>query len=132
MNNTATDDYCSFQVSKLLQDLGMDCYCHYYFFGDKTLPTWAMASMYSGARIMQPTHTLAIKWIRDNFGLHIHTYPTGVGYYCYEVFSIKKREDPKDKIVQTETTSIQWDELYDSSEEAAEAGLLYTLQKLIP
>ena len=75
MNNGIEESYCSFEVSKLLLDKGFDCLCRYYFFGDKRLPTYARASMYDNGRLMQPTHTLAIKWIMTNFDISINIHP---------------------------------------------------------
>jgi len=139
MNNDIQEPYCSLEVCKLLKEKGFNVFCNSFYTeeGDVNLAI----DEYNILLIMNwqlkkeecsfVSQALAIEWIRVNFDLHIHTYPTGMGYYCYEVFSIKRRENPKDKIVQKETTSIQWDELYNTPQEATEAALLYTLKNLI-
>ena len=81
MNNNITEDYCSFEVSKLFYNKEARFSCpHGQMFsweGVELLcavesPRWK--NVYAGSRtpdIVRPTHALAIKWIRQNFGFNI-------------------------------------------------------------
>lgn len=105
MNNNITEHYCSPEVGKLLRDKGL---------AQVTDSGWTEC----------PTYALAIKWIRENFGIHIFTdfglgweaHIVPVGYTGGAAFDngfirLQKNETP---------------------EEATEAALLFTLQNLIP
>lgn len=77
-----------------------------------------------------PTHDIATKWIRENFGIHI--------YAEYNSGSKKWEENIKDLNSFENTIKIQEEFYkkvgevdYDKPEEAVDAVLLYTLKNLI-
>jgi hypothetical protein len=103
MNNNITEDYCSPKVSSLLEEKGMA----------------------RGAWLV-PTQALAIKWIRENFGIHISFLLRHEDKISYD-FYIEKIE------ITNEYKTIGPEEFfyYESPEEAADAALLYILKHLI-
>lgn len=111
-NINVQEDYCSFEVSKLLNSKGLP--------GLKNFP---ITKKHWKAANLKYTHALAIKWIRENFGIHItalKSYNTEKEY-TYEIVWY--------------TDNIQnsyMADYYNSHEEATEAALLYTLENLIP
>lgn len=129
MNNNITEDYCSFEVSKLLKEKGFDCMCdRKAAFTDKNKFYPAVIhytklsncdKAYADGNVLVPTHALAIKWIRENFGIHISVdfdIENSWSFACYGLSGVIGT------IVNSE---------YDSPEEATEAALLYTLKNLI-
>jgi hypothetical protein len=133
MNNNIQDDYCSFEVSKLLKEKGFDIFCDYGYQDDKSLLR-RNGNLAQNGWYNRPTHALAIKWIRENFGVYIHleSCPDSKWFYVIEDISEKgyirndgsKRQMPR-------MLSLSEKE-FNSPEEAIEAALLYTLQNLIP
>lgn len=105
MNNEIQEAYCSFEVSKLLKEKGFNIY--------------------------QPTHAIAIEWLRINFGIWID-----IGY---------EPETGTDML--NEPYKIEWYSMvskigylnldiptfhqYNTPQEATEVALLYVLNNLI-
>ena len=139
MNNNITEDYCSFEVSKLLKEKGLKLNLSgKYVFNHNGKWPWQKEGEFldlndhldetccpnhgvpDSKLIDAPTHSLAIKWIRENFGIHIteinESNITDGFYQCR--ISIKRR-----------ITSFF--EGKKSTFEATEAALLHTLQNLI-
>lgn len=127
MNNTVTEDYCSFKVSKLLKEKGFFQVTSNWFNKDGKKIYWTEieGTFKESNLIPNPTHALAIKWIEENFGI-----------YIWAQFSIHDN---------TKFTGLAADEEYfkemggrdltgnkDTPQEAIEAALLYTLKNLIP
>ena len=157
MNNDIREDYCSFEVSKLLKEKGFKQQTLCFHFEDREfrennfrditgmdygneftveyeelLENWNdnFLTEKNGNRCFgcskskgyfetysAPTHALAIKWIRENFGIHI-----SVDFDSKNWFGIITILPDKDRQVYGS---------YASAEQATEASLLYTLQKLI-
>lgn len=128
INNDIQEDYCSFEVSKLLKEKGFTAPVITCFDDDNG----EIISSYShnvfhrinynvggGYKTSRPTHSLAIKWIRENFGYHITSCLSLQGYYypCIQMTDGEYLD-----IVQI---------LYKKPEESIESALLYTLKNLI-
>lgn len=106
MNNTITEDYCSWDVSYLLKQKGL------------WIPS--LIQYYENQQYLQGiTHSLAIKWVRENFGYHITICLSLQGYYYY---SIQMTDGEYLDIIQ---------ETYKKPEDSVEGALLYTLKNLI-
>lgn len=119
MNNDIQEDYCSFEVSKLLKEKGFTIKCDSWY--DKEGNSNAEELL--GLILDKPTHSLAIKWIRENFGIHIYTAAvTNQYYYKIQIISALGNSEQKIK---------GYSGFCNTSEEATEAALLYTLQNLI-
>lgn len=131
MNNNIEEDYCSFEVSKLLKEKGFQVPTVFYFritgghmfpqpnpfnHNDDSKNETAGGMTYVSA----PTHALAIKWIRENFHIHIwvEKYLSESIEIFYEYF------------VDNHVGNSGYG--YNNPEEATEAALLYTLKNLIP
>jgi len=147
MNNNITEDYCSFEVSKLLKEKGFTWNDYRLFVVDgvpkhevvKGLPR-SLDNAFpcyndSGKEIRpnkytetnkhypRPTHALALKWIRHNLKIHVQIESMIFG-----------ERDMKDTYCFTTTNleSAAFEEPideYNSPEEATEAALLYILTK---
>lgn len=132
MNNNITEDYCSFEVSKLLKEKGFLNPCSHYFDEDGSERRIEDQSDYSkmfhklpdeGSGIYQPTHSLAIKWIRENFKISIEVDNDGYPLFKW-IWIIQRLQD------EFKYNVIEGD-FYINYEEATEAALLYTLKNLI-
>ena len=133
MNNEIEVAYCSFEVSKLLKEKGFDVECRWYYDTEFKEYTWHMEyenfrnseieNGYGKLRfpmISAPTHSVAIEWIRVNFGLWINAFDNHQG----------KRW--QSQVVRLSANStIQGFSNFKTPQEAIDAALVYTLQKLI-
>jgi hypothetical protein len=133
MNNNITEDYCSFEVSKLLKERG---------FGIEN-PSTEYILMYDedgnivekqeedyviDGYCLRPTHALAIKWIRENFNKVITIYANASGY-CIEVHD--SAELGGSHRYDSDYSGPNEAGCWDKFEEATEAALLYVLNNLI-
>lgn len=119
MDNNITEDYCSPEVSSLLEEKGMA----------------------RGAWLV-PTQALAIKWIRLNFGIHIsaacYYNPQRLDKIMYEA-EISHEGNGYEGLLKNASNrlSVDWTKepekywIFNTPEEAADAALLYTLKHLI-
>ena len=138
MNNNIQEDYCSFEVSKLLKEKGFDIPLGKYYnpFSGKLMNESILKIQNSHKQAINcPTHALAIKWIRENFGIHINvTKPFHKDYYIVGKipmeFRVKGHEESGSWGIPISYNRL--DGKFKSFEEATEAALLYTLQNLIP
>lgn len=137
MNNNITEDYCSYEVSKLLKEKGFDVDCQYsYDYEGNNFSSTDDNSTIKPSKLLygycSPTHALAIKWIRENFNIWISVDWTPLNNGDEIPFKVNwwymisgEIGNPEKSIDSTEL------QIYSSSEEATEAALLYTLQNLI-
>lgn len=137
--NNMNEDYCSFEVSKLLKEKGFEpflhfnqCYIEVYTndWREYTKEAYEQLDRSIGIGksilIIRPTHALAIKWIRENFGIWILV-DWCESKWCYEIQDIKRAESISRKMACHIKTELH----FNSPEEATEAALLYTLNNLI-
>lgn len=123
------ESYCSFDISKLIQDKGAKLKTinikgdnHYYHIqsttdkGKKELYDWRTLEVFAN-RLHVPTHALAIEWIRTshNIWISVDFYSAGWSYIITWLDS--------------DCRQVKGD--YDSPQAATEAALLYTLKELI-
>lgn len=136
MNNNITEDYCSFEVSKLLKEKGFDIPCYKAFLyrialtgndeiiGDITVIKNATKfSDSTTIKYWRPTHALAIKWIRENFQLEVES-------TCIRLNN-SRRKAYQYIIISDNYNNFTQQGNFDKPEEATEAALLYTLKHLI-
>lgn len=133
MNNNITEAHCSFEVSKLLKEKGFAVMVNDYFSNNGATTEYRSykanynSSVEIGQKCSRPTHALAIKWIRENFGIDIETKIWWGGTkQCQYFATIIKREGDSwsDKFRPRNKT-------FYSPEEATEAAIKYTLKNLI-
>ena len=134
-----TEDYCSFEIAKLLKEKGFNEYCPLWYNLDK--PTdgplfykeigWYGHNSYDyiGKRIVSaPTHQMALKWLREVHKIFVEPFVSidlnGKYHYCFRLLNsiCKDILEPKDLV------KIDFKDTY---EEAVEAALKYTLENLI-
>jgi hypothetical protein len=142
MNNNIGEDRCSFEVSKLLKEKSFSVPVNSYYrisgdirFGAATHYDWNHPKDQDDYYISCPTHALAIKWIRENFGIHICIHANDEYTFQFEINNWKWYEPEKTNrlgtIVLGDNFMATTSELYNSVKEATEAAILYTLTKLI-
>ena len=72
-----TEDYCSYEVAKLLKEKGFDEPCRSYFIDNvdyisSSYSVEELTDLNMGVwEILRPTHQMAIKWLREVHQLHI-------------------------------------------------------------
>lgn len=139
MNDNIQEDYCSFEVSKLLKEKGFKKFTDFCYIAEghyKVEMDDDKVIHYNGTTYKEivpiPTHSLACKWIRENFGIHIYpqfqTWNDGcwTGNWCLK----------QDILWTFHDVGILEDGLwkrtsFNSPEKATEAALKYVLSNLI-
>lgn len=117
------EDYCSFELSKLLKEKGFDEYCRCYYFSENNERYYANEVPRNNhkldADLACPTHEMAMKWLRekdvDIIIMPLFKLKEG-RIYCYEIHS--------------DNTDVRFGQ-FETYEEAVEAALKYSLEKLI-
>ena len=127
-----TEDYVSFETTKLLKEKGFDCECScYYFFNDKeqfeeSLSHWNWNNGYT-FRYSAPTLQMAMKWLREEKKLNciidvsFNQNRNGETEYF---FSVWENKPPYELLIESPQT-------FSIYEEAAEAAIKYCLENLI-
>lgn len=145
--NNIRESYCSFEVSKLLKEKEFRVPCNYYYLEkdyadllNKNREFFNLPERFKEGDVgeqkdkkhkgrlvdrnkydtttSRPTHGLAIEWIRLAFNMWITIGYLGDGYNC----TVQNKEGYTKKAMGN----------FNTPQEATEAILLYTLQKLIP
>jgi len=124
-----TEDYCSYEVAKLLKEKGFDEPCFYYYKDGVLMfsPFLKGRNSYHTDTYSAPTHQMAMKWLREVHKLTFIISPQWVEgdmrnpYRWY--WEVKGLKDI--------TTDVYSNPLCDSYEEAVEAALKYSLENLI-
>ncbi len=130
-----TEDYCSFEVAKLLKEKGFDEACRAVY-EEEVLRINTLCDYYNSelsSYVCAPTHQMAMKWLREK-GFHINapiSYDYSVDadgnivdkwtFWTFEILSSFSGE-----LIYTEEVNE-----YYSYEEAIEAALKYSLENLI-
>ena len=113
--------YCSFEVSKLLKEKGMDKeYFTHYIQKNNTDGTSEAATTC--------THQMAMKWLREEKNILIYAYPV-IDLPVKDNYTFYWRWDGKKK--RHDAPHIGDKHNYESFEQAVEAALKYALENLI-
>lgn len=134
INNNLIEDYCSYEVSKLLKEKGFDVMCQL---------GYNMSEKYSGMLvtdipnknsdelvISRPTIQLAVNWIHENFGIWI--YPEWQFGRKKWLFNISCLNDKQKTIkIQEQYYNDLGEEEYNSPQEAYQEAIKYTLENLV-
>lgn len=124
------EDYCSFEISKLLKEKGFDWMCNGYYnkddeysepyFGDgEGADNWNnQAPSVKDLWCSAPTHQMAMKWLRERHDLHIEVIYNPY-YKEYKGCMYKNIGE------------YNYTEFYSTYEETVEAALKYCLTELI-
>lgn len=135
INNNIEEQYCSFNISKLLKEKGFEVK-GMFFFNEGS--GWKKQSdnllrIYENL-IENPTHSIVISWIRVNFGIHIYSleqdkFPKSVKErYMYQVINTKVKGK---KLFANKNYFIESNYIFSSYEQATESALEYVLTNLI-
>lgn len=112
-----TEDYCSFETSKLLKEKG---------FKDSYLPSFTSLIRQEGEEFQCcPTHALAMKWLREvhKIDIFIDTdFPVNRMKYTYKIVRIYKDGDKYTDVMGGS---------FDTYEGAVEAAIHWLLENLI-
>lgn len=132
MKNDITEDYCSFEVSKLLKEKGFDIPCENFYCKSEKVSLECYDPFPYNSELSEgccsiPTHALAIKWIRENFGIHIWLENNAFGY-IWKTNNASELPWEGDK---RNNLHMEIDKEHKKPEEAVEAALLYILKNLI-
>lgn len=127
--STITEDFVSFEVAKLLKEKGFSesCYMYYDNKGDisgKYINPDIPFNYSSVPYYLCPSQSMAMKWLRDVHKLSIEPFYMFPAIWEIDIKYIDKKTDL------SEFEDIR-DKSYNSYEEAVEAALKYTLEKLI-
>jgi hypothetical protein len=124
MNNNIQEDYCSFEVSKLLKEKGFEIWCYAgYGYDGKNQYTQLRNS--DCIAYPKPSHALAIKWIRENFDIEIFITPLYGPRHNLNFNT--RRYDAHIRTSERAPTAKG----FKTSFKATESALLYTLKNLI-
>lgn len=123
-----TEDYCSYEVAKLLKEKGFNEECSYRYVAepDYRTPEFVRSPIGKGSRYLYnaPTHQMAMKWLREVHKLHIGIARDPKGYHItIETIPLG--------VVKYITKEIVGTTYVDSYEKAVEAALKYCLEKII-
>ena len=120
------EDYCSFEVAKLLKEKGFDEKTLSYY-EDNVLchGDWFEWNRSPLGHIAAPTHQMAMKWLREVHGVFIaiNNDDLDFNWQCYDLINRGSTLDPK---ILSESYAG-----YKTYEEAVEAALKYSLENLI-
>lgn len=131
-----TEDYCSFELSKLLKEKGFDESCNsFYILLDNGDYRYTMSDFpyknsrkYNVSSFARPTHQMAMKWLREKH--KIYAYPMQQGNYddnsMYYSYSVAQIIDGRSYIQRPMSVTDKF-----TYEEAVEAALKYVLENLI-
>lgn len=129
-----TEDYCSYEVAKLLKEKGFegdggDCECHmfYHEMTDRIMPIMEIGLISDYDNVyFAPTHQTAMKWLREKHDiLTVVSITYEKERYDWYICGIKG--SPWEKKLFHEEKDIT----YNTYEEAVEAALKYCLENLI-
>ena len=129
----AREDYCSFELSKLLKEKGFDEYCRSFYelreprvyVGSNGVCNNTMFQDESNECIARPTHQMAMKWLREvhKIDIFIDTdFPIDRMKYTYKIVRIYKDGDKYTDVMGGS---------FDTYEEAVEAAIKYSLENLV-
>lgn len=125
-----TEDYCSYEVAKLLKDKGFDglCYCHEFtdYEGNFTTYHTEYPENWNQSEpcVSIPTLGMAMAWLREAHKLHIGIVRGPSGYHI----TIETIPFGVVKYITREIVGTPYVDFY---EDAVEAALKYTLENLI-
>lgn len=124
-----TEDYCSYELSKLLKEKGFDEFSYYGWdeqLFDKEHPrNFSLGFDSKEHWISCPTQSMAMKWLREVHGIFIaiNNDDLDFNWQCYDLINRGSTLDPK---ILSESYAG-----YKTYKEAVEASIKYALENLI-
>lgn len=120
MNNKIEEKYVSFNVAKLLADMGFDVITNKAY-NSIGIPLSFSTRNSEPPYLSCPTQSVVIDWIEENFGIYVESYVDPDKTFGYIVT----------KFVEEGTKQYPLSRGYKTRVEAVNEGLLYTLTNLI-
>ena len=117
------EDYCSFEIAKLLQEKEFDEKCRASFDenGKFYIHKYFHSQIECGDGYLAPTHQEVMRWLREKYNLLIVIDKDYDNTLCWKVVSLK-----------TKTISPIWTETgFTKFEKATESAIKYCLENLI-
>lgn len=131
----AQEDYCSYEVAKLLKEKGFDvpCLAHWFIGTDRNFSISNTPQNWNEIKtdldwLSCPTHQMTMKWLRETYGIFISIKPYDSYYEDKYEFSIYKKQNTV--IFEWEVLDIE-DSLFDGYENTVEVAIKYCLKNLI-
>lgn len=126
---TITEDYCSFEISKLLKDKEFDAECRAAYTNYGKLFTIQIQQYITNILCSKgilwdcvaPTHQMALKWLREVHNINICIFPCHYDYILWG-YDCKIYKNKDLLLSLTKTTSY---------EEAVEIAIKFALENLI-
>ena len=115
-----TEDYCSFEIAKLLKEKGFNIECNTAYYNGSLIDYTMYGFCEALEFIFAPTHQMAVKWLRKIYGIDI----------VIEV-SDPSAKDRKYYCVIWKNYDSYILDLFSSYEECVEAAIKYCLENLI-
>ena len=122
MNKQITEDYCSFEVAKLLKEKGFYIPCRQAYFNG-SLVDYTMYGFCDGELLDCPSQSLALKWLREVHNRYIEIYTDRAYNFKDIVF--------RPAIYDRELNCLWESDNFLTYEQAVEAALFYVLKNLI-
>lgn len=119
-----TEDYCSFEIAKLLKKKGFDIPCRQAYFNG-SLVDYTMYGFCDGELLDCPSQSLALKWLREVRNLHIYAKP------YWPQGDMRNKMSWQGFIVDLNTINGDSQCYADSFEEAIENRIRFALENLI-
>lgn len=120
-----TEDYCSFEIAKLLKEKGFDIPCRSYYNNNDYLSFEHPKGFVSvdSVYLLRPTHQMALKWLREVHNIDIIAPP--------QFDNVEWTYSPIIFKLSIPCTEIRLNDNKHKKELAVEAALLYVLKNLI-
>ena len=120
-----TEDYCSYEVAKLLKEKGFDTFKPYGWdeeLFDKEHPrNFSLGFDSKEHWISCPTHQMVMKWLREEYGISIEISALNRYRWVYTIY----------RLFEERVAEVWNDGTYVSYEDATDDALKYCLENLI-
>lgn len=133
-----TEDYCSYEVAKLLKEKGFDWMCNSYYTNLGRVFDHFCCHYFADdehdrvdilTQTLRPTHQMAMKWLREVHNKHCDIgYDIDLGWF-FQIIDLK--ETVEYDYLETKCYHTENEIGFNSYEEAVEAALKYVLENLI-
>ena len=130
-----TEDFCSFEVAKLLKEKGFNELCIFKYSSEGVrmkagvaIDEWQNSEL-DDDECSCVSHQMAMKWLREVHNIMVSPYALSLGYY-FEIFDLTTKDITGCKPLYKVGIPSKEDVL-STYEEAIEAGIKYCLENLI-
>ena len=126
---TISEDYCDFEIAKLLKEKGFNGPCRTHYMVDTGLQRWTQNYGWNTSPliVLCPTRAIVMKWLREVHNIHISITFGWVSGYNAQVDWAEESEKGNDK----PACCVWRTDLNTTYEAAVEAAIKYSLENLI-